>query len=60
MLDADLSQSTRTSKFAAKFPDRFIQMGVAEQDMIGTAAGLAAAGKLPFASSFAILLQDAL
>jgi transketolase len=54
VLDADLSQSTRTSKFAAKFPDRFIQMGVAEQDMIGTAAGLAAAGKLPFASSFAI------
>ncbi|MBI4667324.1 MAG: transketolase family protein [Nitrospinae bacterium] len=53
-LDADLSGSTRTSVFAAKFPDRFFNMGVAEQDMISTAAGLAAAGKIPFASSFAI------
>lgn len=54
VLDADLSQSTRTSKFAAKFPDRFIQMGISEQDMMGTAAGLAASGKVPFASSFAV------
>mgnify|MGYP000929346548 CR=1 FL=1 len=54
VLDADLSKSTRTSKFAEKFPERFFQMGVAEQDMMGTAAGLAVSGKIPFASSFAI------
>ena len=54
VLDADLSGSTKTNVFAKKFPDRFFNMGVAEQDMIGTAAGLAAAGKMPFASTFAI------
>ncbi|NLN17386.1 MAG: transketolase family protein [Firmicutes bacterium] len=54
VLDADLSASTRTSKFAAQFPERFFQMGIAEQDMMGTAAGLAAAGKIPFASTFAM------
>ncbi|PKM82342.1 MAG: transketolase [Firmicutes bacterium HGW-Firmicutes-14] len=54
VLDADLSKSTKTSDFAKEFPDRFFDMGVAEQNMIGTAAGLAAAGKIPFASSFAI------
>jgi transketolase len=54
VLDADLSKSTRTARFAEKFPERFFQMGIAEQDMMGTAAGLAAAGKIPFASSFAI------
>lgn len=54
VLDADLSSSTRTSIFASKFPDRFFNMGVAEQDMISTAAGLAAGGKIPFASTFAI------
>ena len=53
-LDADLSESTRTCWFAEKFPERFFQMGIAEQDMIATAAGLASAGKVPFASSFAI------
>ncbi len=53
-LDADLSKSTKTSDFAGEFPDRFFDMGVAEQNMLGTAAGLAAAGKIPFASSFAI------
>lgn len=53
-LDADLSGSTRTSKFAAKFPKRFFNMGVAEADMISTAAGFAAAGKIPFASTFAV------
>lgn len=53
-LDADLSGSTRTSLFAKAFPARFFNMGVAEQDMIGTAAGLAAGGKIPFASTFAI------
>ena len=54
VLDADLSGSTKTNVFAKKFPDRFFNMGVAEQDMIGTAAGLAAVGKIPFASTFAI------
>ena len=54
VLDSDLSGSTRTSVFAARFPERFFNMGVAEQDMISTAAGLAAAGKIPFASTFAV------
>lgn len=54
VLDADLSGSTKTGKFAKAFPDRFFNLGVAEQDMIGTAGGLALAGKLPFASTFAI------
>ncbi len=58
-LDADLSESTRTAKFAEAFPARFFQMGIAEQDMISTAAGLAAAGKVPFASSFAIFASRA-
>ncbi|MBN1593685.1 MAG: transketolase family protein [Candidatus Coatesbacteria bacterium] len=54
VLDADLSQSTRTARFAARFPDRFFNMGISEQDMIGTAAGLALSGKIPFVSTFAI------
>jgi len=54
VLDADLAQSTRTARFGAKFPDRFFNMGISEQDMIGTAAGLALAGKVPFVSTFAI------
>lgn len=53
-LDADLSGSTKTSKFAKEFPNRFFNVGIAEQDMIGTAAGLALAGKIPFASTFAV------
>ena len=53
-LDADLSGSTKTAKFAKMFPDRFFNIGIAEQDMIGTAAGLAIGGKLPFASTFAV------
>jgi len=53
-LDADLSKSTMTVTFAKKFPDRFFQMGIAESDMVDTAAGLATCGKLPFASSFAV------
>jgi len=56
VLDADLSASTRTNIFAREFPERFFNMGVAEQDLIGTAAGLALGGKLPFASTFAIFL----
>ncbi|MEW6715405.1 MAG: transketolase family protein [Nitrospirota bacterium] len=54
VLDADLSGSTKTSKFAKEFPERFFNMGVAEQDMIGTAAGLSLTGKVPFASTFAV------
>jgi transketolase len=54
VLDADLSGSTKSGVFGKKFPGRFFNMGVAEQDMMGTAAGFAAAGKIVFASTFAI------
>lgn len=54
VLDADLSKSTKTYDFGKEFPERFFNMGVAEQNMVGTAAGLAAAGKIPFCSSFAV------
>ncbi|OEF97809.1 transketolase family protein [Desulfuribacillus alkaliarsenatis] len=54
VLDADLSKSTKTADFAAAFPERFFDMGIAEQGMMGTAAGFAAAGKIPFASTFAV------
>lgn len=54
VLDADLAGSTKTALFGKKFPDRFFDMGIAEQDMIGTAAGLAACGKTAFASTFAV------
>jgi len=54
VLDADLSKSTKTCTFAKAFPDRFFDIGVSEQDMMNTAAGLATCGKIPFASTFAI------
>lgn len=54
VLDADLSGSTRTAMFAKAFPDRFFNMGIAEQDMAGTAAGFACVGKKPYMSSFAM------
>lgn len=54
VLDADLSGSTKTAKFARAFPERFFNMGVSEQDMVGTAGGLSLAGKVPFASTFAV------
>ena len=54
VLDADLSCSTQTQIFAKEFPNRFFNCGIAEQDMIATAAGLASVGKIPFASSFAM------
>ena len=54
VLDADLSKSTKTADFAKHYPERFFNMGIAEQNLMGTAAGLAAAGKIPFASTFAI------
>jgi transketolase len=53
-LDADLSRSTMTQFFAHEFPERFFDCGIAEQNMVGIAAGLAASGKIPFASTFAV------
>lgn len=54
VLDADLSGSTKTKAFSKEYPERFFNMGIAEQNMLSTAAGLAHAGKIPFASSFAM------
>jgi transketolase len=54
VLDADLAKSTQTIRFGKKFPHRFFDMGIAEQDMMGTAAGLAVSGMNPFASTFAM------
>lgn len=54
VLDADLSGSTKTSEFKKVSPDKFFNVGIAEQNLIGTAAGLAIGGKIPFASSFAM------
>ena len=54
VLDADLSCSTQTCKFAKAYPDRFFNCGIAEQDLMGTAAGLAYGGKIVFASTFAM------
>ncbi|MDD4588116.1 MAG: transketolase family protein [Heliobacteriaceae bacterium] len=54
VLDADLAKSTKTIEFAKTYPERFFDMGIAEQNMMGTAAGLATVGKIPFASSFAM------
>ena len=53
VLDADLYSSTKTDEFKKLFPNRFFNLGIAEADMIGTAAGLASAGKIPLSSSFA-------
>jgi transketolase len=54
VLTADLSESTRCEQFAQKFPERFFEVGVAEQNMVAIAAGLAVSGKIPFASSYAV------
>ncbi len=54
VLDADLSKSTKTAGFAKHFPKRFINAGIAEQNLMGMAAGLATTGKIPFASTFAV------
>ncbi len=53
VLTADLAESTRVHKFAEKWPERFIECGIAEQNMVGIAAGLAVSGKIPFISSYA-------
>ncbi|MCR5121567.1 MAG: transketolase family protein [Ruminococcus sp.] len=54
VLDADLAAATKTGIFKKKFPDRFFDCGIAEANMMGVAAGLAACGKIPFASTFAM------
>jgi transketolase len=54
VLDADLPPSTMTKYFGEEFPERFFNVGIAEQNMIGIASGLAASGKIPFASTFAV------
>ena len=54
VLDADLAKSTTTLKFGKKFPERFFDMGIAEANMMNTAAGLATCGKIPFVSTFCI------
>ena len=54
VLDADLSGATKTSIFAKEFPERFFDMGIAEQDMMGTGAGLSTFGKIPYVSTFAV------
>ena len=56
VLDADLASSTNTRAFADMYPERFFQLGIAEGNMVGVAAGLALAGKIPFAASFACFL----
>lgn len=56
VLTGDLAESTRALKFGEKFPDRFIECGVAEQNMMGIAAGLALEGKIPFISSYAVFV----
>ena len=56
VLDADLAKSTRSDWFQAKYPERFFDIGIAEQDMIGTAAGLALGGKIPFATTYAVFV----
>ena len=53
-LDADLAGATKSDIFKKKFPERFFDMGISEQDMIGTAAGFATCGKIPYASTFAV------
>lgn len=57
VIDADLADSLRVLKFKEKYPDRFFECGVAEQNMIGVASGLAMTGKIPFATSFSVFIE---
>ncbi len=57
-LDADLAESTRSAWFGHEFPDRFFDVGIAEENLITVAAGLAASGKIPFASTFAVFATE--
>jgi transketolase len=59
VLDADLSRSTRTDQFGVRYPDRFFNVGLAEQNLIGMAAGLALSGLVPFATTYAIFIARA-
>lgn len=56
VLDADLAKSTRSDWFMKEYPDRFFDIGIAEQDMLGTAAGLALAGKIPFVTTYGVFV----
>ena len=56
VLDADLSGSTKSAIFGKKFPERFFNMGIAESDMVSTAAGMASVGKIPFVNTFTVFL----
>jgi transketolase len=58
VLDADLSKSTYTADFAKQFPDRFIECGIAEANMVAIGAGLASSGKIPFVSSFSVFVLN--
>ncbi|MBC8494890.1 transketolase family protein [archaeon] len=58
VLSADLSESTKTNLFEEKYPKRFFQCGVAEQNMVGMAAGMALSGKIPFVSTFAAFVPN--
>ena len=59
VVDADLGDSTKAEYFGKEFPERFFTMGIAEQDMIGAAAGLSVSGKIPYASTFAVFSERA-
>ncbi|MEK6808183.1 MAG: transketolase family protein [Nanoarchaeota archaeon] len=59
VIDADLGKSTRSNQFGKQFPERYINVGIAEQDMVVTSAGLASCNKIPFANSFAIFTERA-
>ena len=54
VLDADVATATKTIEFAKKYPDRFFDIGIAEADMMGTAAGMSTCGKIPYVSTFAV------
>ena len=56
VLDADVAKSTRTEWIKTAKPERFIDMGISEQDMVGTAAGLALSGMIPFATTYSVFL----
>jgi transketolase len=59
VVDADLGDSTKAESFGKEFPERYITSGIAEQDMIGIAAGLSVSGKIPFASTFSVFSERA-
>ena len=60
VVDADIASSTRSEKFKNKAPERFFNVGISEQDLMGTAAGLAAVGKIPLAGSYALFTERGL